>query len=440
MREKNIYQCDADCKSCTYEKKNPTGYDDFDECTTDKCPNNHTLLGNIDKLQGRHSDGYGWNPLGEFCNFCTHTSCEECIKWTNREKKLRNNIPTELKSVKKQVHSEERKEIIAEKPKENPNQSVIEQALKIMEEEKRIKKSQGANQAMFDSNNTFIDTTRIKEVKDKTDNLDLENFNDDKNTKNINDDNLFDTSENIEEVNEFDETEIEDLDFGVEPETTENSDEYYNVSFMEEEDDEIPPPSDFEGFDENEEDEETDKEQNSKNNNIDNGNNEENKENDMDDDEDEDEDYEDYDEDDEAEFSLFEQTKKLKASILFAPDTKIAQYNVRNNGVYLTVEGNSKVTVKGRNDSDGFSYCDPNRFPRYVREGIISGELYRNENIQITDNSKFIFVYYHKIDDDYIKKDTMECKADLTDASEEKLRKLLKLAMDKFEEKQHNNN
>jgi phosphoglycerol transferase MdoB-like AlkP superfamily enzyme len=39
------------------------------------------------------------------------------------------------------------------------------------------------------------------------------------------------------------------------------------------------------------------------------------------------------------------------------------------------------------------------------------------------------------VDEDYIKKDTMECNTDLTDASEEKLRKLLKIAMDKFQAK-----
>ena len=60
--------------------------------------------------------------------------------------------------------------------------------------------------------------------------------------------------------------------------------------------------------------------------NLDNNANEEDEEEDDDDElDDDDDDDDDYDEDDEAEFALFEQTKKLKASILFAQDTKIAQ-------------------------------------------------------------------------------------------------------------------
>ena len=429
MREKNIYQCDANCQFCKYEKKNPTGYDDLDECTTDVCPNNHVLLGNIDKLQGRHSEGYGWNPLGEFCNICKHTSCEDCIKWSNREKKLRNNIPTELKSPKKQPVQETKPEPIFEEEKETTNQNIIEQALKIMEDEKRTKDIHTANQTIIDMGHTFIDTERVKDTRDELDDFDINDFDSvdiedeysnesveseiETTTFNNNDIDTEDTDADIEINDNRDDELVEDLDFGIEPTISDSIDDYAdgNISFS---DDDIPQPDEYENFEESDDDE---------------------KEEDDDEDDEEDDDYEDYDEDDEAEFSLFEQTRKLKASILFAPDTKIAQYNVRNNGVYLTVEGDAKVTVKGRNDSDGFSYCDPNRFPRYVREGILNGELYKNDNIKITDNSKFIFVYYHKIDDDLIKKDTMECKTDLTDASEEKLRKLLKVAMDKFQAK-----
>lgn len=429
MREKNIYQCDMDCKSCTYEKKNPTGYDGLDECTTDKCPHNHTLLGNIDRLQGRHSEGYGWNPLGEFCNLCTHTSCEECIKWSNREKKLRNNIPTELKTPKKQLTSIEKKDPIVEKEVVNPNQSVIEQALKIMEEEKKTRETHSANQKMSDMNNTFIDSSRITDTRDDIDDVDVNDFNkEDEMTK------VFETSMNDTIEKDDDSDNGDEIDFGEEPSINDNLDDAYgtDTSFADDDDD-IPPPNDMETFNENDDEIES----NNKNIEEDDADTDAyvyDDDND-DDDDDDDEDYEDYDEDDEAEFNMLEQTRKLKASILFAPGTMIAQYNVRNNGVYLTVDGNSKVTVKGRNDSDGFSYNDPNRFPRYVREGILNGELYKNDNIQITDNSKFIFVYYRKIDDDLIKKDTMDCKTDLTDASEEKIRKLLKLAMDKFEEK-----
>ena len=48
-------------------------------------------------------------------------------------------------------------------------------------------------------------------------------------------------------------------------------------------------------------------------------------------------------------------------------------------------------------------------------------------------NSKFIFVYYNDIDGEILKRGSMECKTDLTDVTEEKLRKLLKRAMDKFQ-------
>ena len=443
MRERNIYQCTEECRDCTYEKKNPTGYDDdFDECTTDHCPKNHYQLGNIDRLNGRHSEGYGWNPLGEFCNQCKHTTCEDCIKWSNRDKKLRNNIPPELKQPKKTVTKEPEKQIVESPKEEKPESlSVVEQALKIMEEEKQRAESKVHDQAMLNTNNTFIDTDRIADAS-SMDDFDFDDFDEKENQQttinavekeNIKPEEKENDTEDVEYNNNDDEEndadidnnaenesdDLEEIDFGMDAPTYDEQEEYADVSF---DDDDIPAPSDYEETSDSDDEE----------NDSDNEKEDDDKQYD-DDEEDDDDDDDDYDEDDEAEFALFEQTKKLKASILFAPDTKIAQYNVRNTGVYLTVTGDSKVTVKGRNDSDGFSYCDPNRFPRYIREGILSGDLYKNENIKITDNSKFIFVYYNDIDGEILKRGSMECKTDLTDVTEEKLRKLLKRAMDKFQ-------
>ena len=254
MRERNIYQCTEECRNCTYEKKNPTGYDDdFDECTTDHCPQNHYQLGNIDRINGRHSEGYGWNPLGEFCNQCKHTSCEDCIKWSNRDKKLRNNIPPELKQPKKTTTKESEPIVVEHKEQEKTEaNSVVEQALKIMEEEKKIAESKIHDQAMLNTNNTFIDTDRIADAT-SMDDFDFDDFDEEKLKeiktekviKEIVETGINETPNDEKTIEESEET--DEIDFGMDITTNEETEDYADVSFDE---DDIPAPDDYEEQDE----------------------------------------------------------------------------------------------------------------------------------------------------------------------------------------------
>ena len=102
MVNKSVYQCNKSCKTCTYEHKNPDGYDSFSECLTDKCPFNHYKLGYIDNVGGRHTEEGNWNPKGEFCSICNEESCETCSKWETRQQiiKTTSHPTTNSKTVK----------------------------------------------------------------------------------------------------------------------------------------------------------------------------------------------------------------------------------------------------------------------------------------------------------------------------------------------------
>jgi hypothetical protein len=487
MRIKNLYECNENCKSCSYEFKKPTGYTIMDECCTDKCPHNNYKIGNVDKLGGRHVEGYGWNPLGEYCKECNHENCEDCVKWSNRDKKLRNNIPPVLKTppvtkvpTKTEVpaFANQTPTTIAdtkssdipmvEKISENippQNNATTELVAKV----KEIIGNNGISPSQIDRpvirpNNPFdfddFDKKETKSLFDDFDADDVDSLFGHKTVEpveispvsdidfaekgliaqensvsdelipsdasvdiiDIQPDEVFSSAINNSynsELNEDVENEdreenfSDDIDFGMgdsysDPDNT--FDEYDNVSFDGDDDYEIPMPDEYM------EDLEI----------LANAQKEMYRHDEDDDDDD------DFDEDDDAEFELFEQTKKLKHSILFAPETKIARYQVRNKGVYLSVSGEAKVTVKGRNDSDGFSYCDANRFPRYVREGILSGELYENPNIEITDNTTFNFVYFEIEGDEVIQKNDKTYVSSIENASEDKIRKLLKKAFDEL--------
>ena len=70
MDQKNIYECSRQCKECTYENKYNTGNNEFAECTSDICPFDHSKIGYVDSVGGKHTDEGNWNPLSEFCKIC----------------------------------------------------------------------------------------------------------------------------------------------------------------------------------------------------------------------------------------------------------------------------------------------------------------------------------------------------------------------------------
>jgi hypothetical protein len=88
MKNKNVYQCNKECKDCVYEYKNPDGYDSFSECKTERCPLNHYKLGYIDAVGGKHTEDGNWNPKGEYCEKCNFDSCKGCAKWKKRQEKI----------------------------------------------------------------------------------------------------------------------------------------------------------------------------------------------------------------------------------------------------------------------------------------------------------------------------------------------------------------
>lgn len=425
MRARNIYQCDENCKKCNYINKKPTGYTIMDECLTDICPSKNEKLGNVDKLGGRHTDGYGWNPLGEFCGLCKHESCEECIKWANRDKKLRNNIPTQLKqekTAKKDSHQNtEIKQVInKEEPKVKTDIPAITTSTNSIKDDVDM-------QTMLDkemSQHTFVEREIVAD-NEPMDDFDMSDFSDmTKENKKL-------YEEIINNAMDDNQEDGDEIDFGFDETENMDYDEYGSIDF---DDDDIPNPNEIADID-NDEDIEND---------DDNNEYEETDENievskteniqmtstispywDIDEDEE-------FDEDDDAVFDLYETAGKLKASILFSAGTKIAKYQIREKGVLLTTTGTAKVTVKGSNESDGFSYCDPNRFPQYVRKGIMNGELYKNPNMQITDNSNFVLIYFHDLDGEMIEKNRINCGTSLPDADEDKVRKLLTKAMIDF--------
>lgn len=483
MKIKNLYECNENCKNCTYEFKKPTGYTVLDECCTDNCPHNNYKIGNVDKLGGRHVEGYGWNPLGEYCKECTHSNCDDCVKWSNRDKKLRNNIPPILKNPpvnKSQTITAKSNETIKSiVPNNNAQDNIViesttnadisekitqpkeNSATELVAKVKEIINNNGksplyADKPIIKPNNPFdFDFDDKKEsLFEKLDIDDVEDLFGQKSINEVNvtpasddieygiieqssitiTDDFFPTepkfdvveiapdetlstelnnvsleSENVEEEQDDEDYSDDDIDFGMGDSFSEPDDtfsDYDNVSFDGDDDYEIPMPDEY--MEDLEILANAQKEMYT-----------------SDDDEDED-----FDEDDDAQFELFEQTKKLKHSILFAPETKIAKYQVRNKGLYLSVSGEAKVTVKGRNDSDGFSYCDANRFPRYVREGILSGELYENPNISITDNTTFCFVYFEIENGEEILKQESPYIQSIDNATEDKIRKVLKKAFD----------
>lgn len=390
-----MFQCTEECIECKYENKNPSGISFIDECSTDKCPLNHEQIGNVDKLGGRHYDDKGWNPLGEYCFRCNHDSCDSCIKWSNRDKKLRNTIPTELKKtvIKKPKNIPENKEketeLIPEKIQNNIQENNQEKT-----EERNITKE------------NIIDTNKIiKEVQEEIQN---ENTNNDtikednsQNFENVqeNPENVSETLFNDESVSENEE-DIE-LDFG--NTDTEETDEYgeysdYTDQFNDEED-EIPQPAEYREADE-------------------------------DDDEDED-----IDEDDEAEFTMKAQTKFLKSPMMFVEKKEIARYQIGRFGVILNAMGTSVITVKGRNDSDGFSYCNSSKFPRYIKDKIMNDTIFTDSNMKVEDGMYFNFKFFEDIDGDIVEKGNKKCETDISTASENKVHKVLKEAFDEFFDK-----
>lgn len=107
MVNKNIYQCNKDCRNCTYENKNPDGFSSLSECKTDKCPSNHYRLGYIDSIGGKHTEEGNWNPENQFCSSCNEKSCEKCPQWLEKQEKTKdttNNIPVSTPAPK-QGHS-----------------------------------------------------------------------------------------------------------------------------------------------------------------------------------------------------------------------------------------------------------------------------------------------------------------------------------------------
>ena len=315
MRNKNVYQCNKNCINCNHEKARPTGIGFIDECLSDFCPFGNEKLGNIDKIGGRHTEGYGWNPLGEFCNFCKHETCDGCIKWSNREKKLRNLIPTELKpfvtkktQISKNIVSKIKDKDVVAKKEEDENKQIMSDT-----QETPIKEVVG----LFDTQqDTFVDNKKLKNIEDVTDEDIVAEYNETQ------------TDDEIDELSEFndDNSEDEDIDFG----EGLNNDEYSYETYSDDVDfdeDEIPKPVEYEEYNEDDEDE-------------------------------------DFDEDEDADFEMFVQTKRLKSPMLFSKGEKIAKYQVRNLGIILNAQGDAKVTVRGKNDSDGFSYRDSSRFPR----------------------------------------------------------------------------
>ena len=93
MDQKNIYECSRQCKECTYENKYNTGNNEFAECTSDICPFDHSKIGYVDSVGGKHTDEGNWNPLSEFCKICNTKNCENCTKWSSRQARLKNKQP-----------------------------------------------------------------------------------------------------------------------------------------------------------------------------------------------------------------------------------------------------------------------------------------------------------------------------------------------------------
>ena len=100
-----------------------------------------------------------------------------------------------------------------------------------------------------------------------------------------------------------------------------------------------------------------------------------------------DEEYED------ADFDMTD-SAKFKASLLTPIGEEIAKLQINNNGVYLSVLGDCKITIKGRNDSDGFSYRDARRFPKYIIDKVLNKSIYRDPNMEVIDNTYFNLTYY----------------------------------------------
>ena len=98
MINKNIYQCNNFCKSCTYVKKNPDGFDGFSECETDNCPSNHYKIGYTDSVGGKHTEEGNWNPKGEYCFKCNESDCGNCQKWIKKSQNIISPPPLRNKS------------------------------------------------------------------------------------------------------------------------------------------------------------------------------------------------------------------------------------------------------------------------------------------------------------------------------------------------------
>lgn len=100
-----------------------------------------------------------------------------------------------------------------------------------------------------------------------------------------------------------------------------------------------------------------------------------------------DEEYED------ADFDMTD-SAKFKASLLTPIGEEIAKLQLNNTGVYLSVLGDCKITIKGRNDTDGFSYRDARRFPKYIIDKVLNKSIYRDPNMEVIDNTYFNLTYY----------------------------------------------
>lgn len=179
MINKNIYQCTKHCKECTYENKNPDGYDGFSECQTDKCPSNNYKLGYIDVVGGRHTEEGNWNPKGEFCSLCNEESCESCNIWKNRQQEIkstpkitRSNIIPDWNAIfddvidfKDSSISSEKETILQPIETNNIEQENIENTESLQENKKVLPEDEETTQNI-DQTNSFPKTIVEDKVED----------------------------------------------------------------------------------------------------------------------------------------------------------------------------------------------------------------------------------------------------------------------------------
>ena len=85
---------------------------------------------------------------------------------------------------------------------------------------------------------------------------------------------------------------------------------------------------------------------------------------------------------------------KFKHKFLAPIGEPIAELRIKDNVVTLSVLGNCRITIKGRNESDGFSYRDSRKFPKYIIERTIDGSIYRDNTMEVNDETYFNVTFY----------------------------------------------